>query len=84
MKEEIAITIRLFGAFRAYGESVTFRAASGISVHDVKERLGKELGLKDAALIYDSALANDDEIIGGNAVLTQDSLLAILPPVCGG
>lgn len=84
MTEKITVTVRLFGAFREYGESVTFQVAPAISVLDVKERLGKELGVKDTTLIHDSAIANDDEIIGNNAVLTQDSLLAILPPVCGG
>jgi molybdopterin converting factor small subunit len=84
MEQEIVITVRLFGAFRKYGESVTFRVPSGTSVQGVKERLGSELGISDTALIHDSAIANDDEIVGGNAVFARDSLLAILPPVCGG
>jgi molybdopterin converting factor small subunit len=81
---DIVITVRLFGAFRPYGERVNFKMPSGSTAQDVKERLAAELKLENAALVNDSALANDNEIIGADAVFTQDSHLAILPPVCGG
>lgn len=80
----ITITMRLFGAFRTYGETVKFDVPAGSSVRDVKDRLVLELKLDGPALVYDSALANDNEIMSDDAVFTQDSHLAILPPVCGG
>ena len=81
---DITITMRLFGAFRKYGENVTFTAPSGCTATTVKEKLAEVLKLADKNLIRDSALANDNEIISSDAVLTKDSSLAILPPVCGG
>ena len=81
---DITITMRLFGAFRKYGENVIFKVPSGCTATAVKEKLAEVLNLSDKNLIHDSALANDNEIMGGDEVLTQDSHLAILPPVCGG
>ena len=80
----ITITMRLFGIFRKYGETVSFPAPSGSSVQDVKSLLAAALKLEDASLINDSAIANDNEVVGADAVFTRDSQLAILPPVCGG
>ena len=81
---DITITMRLFGAFRKYGEKVSFTVPSGCTATDIKEKLAEVLKLADKNLIRDSALASDNEIIGGDTVLTKDSHLAILPPVCGG
>ncbi len=81
---DIQITVRLFGAFRKYGEKVSFSAPAGSDVQDVKNLLAAALKLDDPALINDSAIANDNEIIDADAVFMQNSLLAILPPVCGG
>jgi molybdopterin converting factor small subunit len=81
---DIKINMRLFGAFRKYGESVDFTVPKGSTAEAVKTRLAEVLALADPVLIRDSALANDNEIIDGAAVLTGDSRLAILPPVCGG
>ncbi|MFH1157398.1 MAG: MoaD/ThiS family protein [Pseudomonadota bacterium] len=81
---DITVTVRLFGAFRKYGENATFTVPSGITITGVKEKLADVLNLPDRTLVRDSAMANDDEIIDGDAILTKDSRLAILPPVCGG
>lgn len=80
----IEINVKFFGAFRKYGEKISFSVPSGASVQDVKKKLAAELKLSDPALINDSAIANDNEIISADAVFTKDSNLAILPPVCGG
>lgn len=80
----IAINMKLFGAFRKYGDKIIFTVPSGASVRDVKERLARELKGADPALINDSAIANDNEVIGADFVFTKDCDLAILPPVCGG
>jgi molybdopterin converting factor small subunit len=81
---DIQITMRLFGAFRKYGENVSFAVPAGCTVTAVKEKLAEVLKLSDKKLLMDSVLANDNEIIDGCAALTRDSSLAILPPVCGG
>ena len=80
----ININMRLFGAFRKFGESVTFSLPSGATVHQLKETLAAALNNADPLLIADSAIANDHEIIGADHIFTQDCRLAILPPVCGG
>lgn len=81
---EITVSMRLFGAFRKFGEHISFTAPSGSGVEDVKRLLAEVLTEADAQLIQDSALANDDEVLDAREVFTQDCRLAILPPVCGG
>lgn len=81
---EINITMRLFGAFRKYGESLTFAVPKGATPETVKERLTEKLGNGAAQLVRDSAIANEDEIMSDDAVLNGSCSLAILPPVCGG
>lgn len=81
---DITITMRLFGAFKKYGENVVFIMPAGCTAITVKEKLAEVLNVTDKNLIRDSALANDNEIIGSESVLMKDSYLAILPPVCGG
>lgn len=81
---DITIKMRLFGAFRKYGEETAFSAPAGCTAREAKARLESVLPDADPKLIRDSALANDDEIIDDAAVLDKDCRLAILPPVCGG
>lgn len=81
---DITITIQLFGAFRPYGESVDITVPAGADVAAVKTRLAEVLALENNALVYDSALANDNEVLGQDTVFQTDTRLAILPPVCGG
>jgi molybdopterin converting factor small subunit len=81
---DITITMRLFGAFRKHGEHVTFAAPKGATAAEIKARLAQVVAEADPKLVHDSALANDDEILPDDAVLTADCRLAILPPVCGG
>lgn len=81
---DISLTIKLFGAFRAYGESVTLQLPEGCTGAEVKSRLAEKLQMTDKSLLGDSALATEDEVIGDEVIFRQDSRLAILPPVCGG
>lgn len=81
---EIKITIKLFGAFRKYGQALDLVLPAGSSVQDVKVLLAGKLESNDAALVAESALANDNEILSGTEVFNDDTALAILPPVCGG
>ena len=81
---DLTITIRLFGAFRKYGEEMELSVPAGSSVKDVKIKLAEKIDEADRPLIDESAIANDDEIMVAETVFTRDSQLAILPPVCGG
>ena len=84
MDNQITLTIRLFGAFRKYGDTLELRLEPGASVADIKSCLAQKLDTNDAALVADSAIANDNTIIGAGEVFEMDAVLAILPPVCGG
>ncbi len=77
---DITLEIKLYGAFRKFGDSVNLRVVSGSNMDQVKEALSKELG----ELVHDSALANDNTILPKSYVFEQSATLSILPPVCGG
>lgn len=81
---EITISMRLFGAFRQYGETVDVAIRCGSSAGAVKKALGNVLGAQAVPLINDSVLADNDSILPGDYVFDQDINLSILPPVCGG
>jgi hypothetical protein len=81
---DITISMRLFGSFRKFGETVNFKVSAGSGIEAVKQRLSEVLAEADAGLIRESALANDNAVLDAGAVFMQDSRLAILPPVCGG
>lgn len=80
----ITISVKLFGAFRKYGEQVDVSIKEGSSVVAVKQAMGDLLGAESLPLIGDSVIANDDAVLPADYVFDQDTQLAILPPVCGG
>ncbi len=77
---DITLEIKLYGAFRKFGESIKVSIASGSKVEQVKASLSETLG----ELVNSSVLANDNVILGNDDVLEQNATLSILPPVCGG
>ena len=81
---DITMTLRLFGAFRKYGEIIEITLPAGCSVQDIKNKLAEKFDANDGALVHDSAVANDNEIINTDCLFNEDTELAILPPVCGG
>jgi|AntRauTorcE11897_2_1112592.scaffolds.fasta_scaffold04508_8 molybdopterin converting factor small subunit len=80
----INISMKLFGAFRKYGESVDVTIQGGSPVSVVKEELCTVLGHEAAGLIEDSVISNDETILPRDYIIEQDASLSILPPVCGG
>jgi hypothetical protein len=93
------VRVRLFGAFRdcATTSVVSVSVVEPVTPTRVREALKKWIiDLKvsaprgpclDPALVDDSALATDLEILVTDAEISADMLrepLAILPPVCGG
>ncbi len=81
---EIKINIKLFGAFREFGEAVMLSVPIGSSAVDVKEALAQTLDQKNHSLVEVSVLANDNAILQESEVFNVDTELSILPPVCGG
>jgi molybdopterin converting factor small subunit len=82
--KNIVITMRLFGAFRQYGDAVELVMAAGSPVSAIKKALNDSLEGKAQALIEDSVLCDDQTILPDDHVFDRDARLAILPPVCGG
>ena len=80
----ITVSIRLFGAFRKYGEVAVLEAPAGIGLDELKELLSKWIGGMEASLVADSVFANEKEVLAAGAVIEKDAHLAVLPPVCGG
>ena len=78
----IEIEMKMFGAFRKYqNQQIRLSFESPVSVDQIKLTLFKQLAEK---LIFDSALANEIEVLPPDAILSQSCTLSILPPVCGG
>lgn len=78
----ILVNIKLFGAFRKFGESIAISVSTGSKVSEVKAALQEKLN--GEGLVSDSVLANDNAILRDHDVLDSDTELSILPPVCGG
>ena len=72
------------GFFRKYGDSFELNLFSNCSLQDIKSELAKKLDPMDVSLIDESAIANDSDIINEEITFSKDTVLAILPPVCGG
>ncbi len=80
----VTITMRLYGAFRKYQDSITLSVPAGSEVTAVKEAVGRALGLQARDLVMDSVIANDTAILPPGFTIDTDASLSILPPVCGG
>lgn len=80
----ITVSVKLYGAFRKYGEKIELSVTEGSPVSAVKKALAAQLGNESMPLIGDSVLANDEAILPPDYVLDKDGSLSILPPVCGG
>ena len=84
MMTDIAITVKLFGAFRKYGETLTVKMPAGCTVQEIKSNISKKMDENDALLVGDSAFAFEDEFVGLDLKFDKNITLAIMPPVCGG
>jgi len=81
---DIDIHIKLFGAFRKDGSELKLRVPKGSTVENVKQQMSQKLTNTDAALVFDSVLADEGSILPDGYVLENNVDLSILPPVCGG
>lgn len=87
----IQIELRLFGAFRNYvpGGKFSFSLETPCAVKILKEKIHTELCEKfasynDPHLVFESALATEEEILSEETWIDSSQTLALLPPVCGG
>lgn len=78
------ITIQLFGAFRPLGTVMALQVSSGSSVHDVRTAFAIKLPADLHDLLEVSRFADERAVLAENAIVSNDSTLAILPPVSGG
>lgn len=80
----INYSIKCFGVFRQFGDKLSVGVDAGSSVQQIKAALVRQLGEQHKALVEESVLANDNEILPNAYILQEETPLSILPPVCGG
>ena len=88
MTAQVNLTIRMFGAFKRYRQgNLLIAVDAGSSISVVKSKIVSELlksGPVDTDLVNKSVLADSVQILKESEIVCDDSILAILPPVCGG
>lgn len=91
MVQNLKVEIALFGAFRKFetGQPLIVELPQDATLCDLRQALGAELSRRDPAfnqqaLLDQSALADDHQILHNDWRLEQNTRLAILPPVSGG
>ncbi len=80
----IRVSVQLFGAFRAHGESVMLAVRKHGSISDVRAALLNKLGKERADLLSLSRFADAHAILAEDTPVADGARLAILPPVSGG
>lgn len=80
----ISVQINYFGAFRQFGDGQTIDLPAGSTINDLKSIFADKLGKLHATLVQESVFANESEILIGDFVLENSTILSVLPPVCGG
>ena len=86
----MAITVKLFGALRKFGETVTVDLDSQreLSIPEIRNLLEGliETSEREAltSLLEVSAFADESSILASDASIRNGSTVFLLPPVCGG
>ncbi len=80
----IRVNVKLFGAFRAHGESVALVVRKHGSISDVRAALLARLGAERAELLSLSRFADSHAILAEDTPVADGAALALLPPVSGG
>jgi hypothetical protein len=91
MNKQITITVKLFGEWREYSQDaeVSLKLPINADVATLKQTFIKSLNQElisdnSTALLNSSVFANESEVLSSAAQFTQDQMLTIWPPVCGG
>ena len=77
-----SIRVRLFGAFRNYQDELNLEIDSQATVQDLRRALLDYFD--NQALVMQSAIADEWQILMPDELIGSRTWLAILPPVCGG
>ena len=87
----IQIQIKLFGGFRKYenGNDLFLLLKEESSIAEIREVFIERMKIENSnfnetALVFDSVFANEENILMDTDKISQSTILAILPPVCGG
>ncbi|MDT8410140.1 MAG: MoaD/ThiS family protein [Wenzhouxiangellaceae bacterium] len=82
------VSVRLYGAFRQFGQESTLDVSLPLDarVADLRVGLAQHYAGNDSALalLQASAFATDQAVLDEHEALPQDQPISILPPVCGG
>lgn len=85
------IEIKLFGAFRKYVPvgKIKLQIDRQYTAIQLKEKIQETLLLQipnytEQSLVFESALATENEVLSEEAIVNGKGNLALLPPVCGG
>lgn len=85
-----AVQIRLFGEFKKYIPDgfIEIQIGNNCTIADIKKQIHHHLSENvtqyNKNLVFESALANDNEILNDETILATCQSYALLPPVCGG
>lgn len=80
------VTVKMFGAFRALGESLDISLPAAATTADLSAQIAQRITDHPALidLLPVSKFATDIEILATTTPLTPGEAYAILPPVSGG
>ena len=91
MQGSVKIEIQLFGAFRKFSSKnpMILHVPAGMNISEIRKKIRLELeqlnpGFNQNDLINESALADEEEVLAEDFVVSKETSLALLPPVCGG
>lgn len=84
MSGSITLTVTLFGALRGEDNGAPLALALPHGATLAEARRALKAALHHHPLVEDSALADETQILPEDTVFERDTILAILPPVCGG
>ena len=80
----IKVHINYFGIFKKFGDTATIESAKGSSIEEIKNALILCLGPQNKILVEESVIADETDILPSDFTVNSDTVLSILPPVCGG
>lgn len=83
------VTVRLYGHFRKFGDSVALELPAGSRVRDLERAFMKNIESRDPAFYENAGLrasrfCDDRMILPPDQPLAEDAAFSILPPVSGG
>lgn len=86
----MAIMVKLFGALRKFGDSVTIDLDNGreLTIPEIRNLLEGSIETSERevlrSLLEVSAFADERSILANDARIRTNTTVFLLPPVCGG